>query len=1227
MSRISQRTWPGGIAAAVAALALTVAVVPSPVHAAPLEPVYVDGMNLDSGGTAVINDLQRTDVAPGLVHVAYERLDATGWQQVDILRAELSEDTVRVGYLTPETVSGPGATVTELVDGSGAIAGVNLDRFDINNSNAAAGWGVSGGELIKSGNPDASASIVIDENGLGSLANLLLVGAAGFGEQSVAIRGINTFALDGGVGLYTSQWGAFSRARALNGAAGVEVLIGADDTVLSVSEAPGAGTLEPGVRALVTKADGPEAAVLRSLEPGDAADIAYSIDAGALDVREAGGAWHRILRDGVVVDAGNPDLHPRTMVGFSQDGATAYFVQLDGRSAIARGMTLTEQGRFMKDLGAHDATNADGGGSSQMNVRDSGQRTSRIVNTPSDGFERHDGDGLGFFLAQPSSGVLAGYRLEPALAGVGGLRVFPGLSRTLSAHGHDEAGTAVAASVGEWASADSAIATVADGVVHGVSPGETTVTARTGAADGSAEAQVLGDLDRITTDLTTINLEAKDATAVVTLTGHDPQGFAAPIEARDVTVVNPAPETFSVEPTADGRFQVTAIGDVGTTTLAFEVAGERTEVAVAVPLEVRLIDDFSTIEGWTTAHDRAPTGGIAPGEGHDGDPSIRIDYDFTESTGTRGRYAVAPGAVTGGSGGIDIPGIPQKLSVWIKGDGNGSLLRLQVMQANGVRNWIDGPGGSQSLHATWTGWERVDFLVPETFAFPLKLERIRVLETVAAKQYTGSLEFSKIYAYLPPEGTQSPALGRAEDPIVVDAGETDDDALRVAVVSDAQFVARDPDSGAVQGARDALREIVAAEPDVMLLNGDFVDEASAADFELAKRILDEELADVDFPWFYLPGNHEIMGASIDNFRAAFGETNRTVDIDGTRLIMLNSASGKLATEFAQVQMLRQQLDAAASDSAVTGVLVVSHMPTNDPLPTKGSQLSDRNEAALVDDWIQQFRAESGKSAAYIAGHVGAFHASSVDGVPYVVNGNSGKSPASTPADGGFTGWTMLGIDPDQGTWRDATDAWLEVETKPRVDEGGLTVDAPGTLGLGGAAEISAEFAQDEGARTVPVAWPVSSRWGGEGVHIGAAEDAPAGTIVAVDPRDGTVSALAVGDAQIAVTVNGETATAQIEVVADLDVSVSAVTRTLGGRQYVSVSVTNDEAAPLDVTVGSAFGGKTFSNVAPGKTVSVSLNSRSAFVAAGEVEVTVTGEVDGAPVTVTKTAAYPAAPTE
>ncbi|MEK8142058.1 hypothetical protein NKH18_03815 [Streptomyces sp. M10(2022)] len=45
-----------------------------------------------------------------------------------------------------------------------------------------------------------------------------------------------------------------------------------------------------------------------------------------------------------------------------------------------------------------------------------------------------------------------------------------------------------------------------------------------------------------------------------------------------------------------------------------------------------------------------------------------------------------------------------------------------------------------------------------------------------------------------------------------------------AVMSDAQFVARDPGSAIVQQARRTLREIKAARPDFLVVNGDLVDE-------------------------------------------------------------------------------------------------------------------------------------------------------------------------------------------------------------------------------------------------------------------------------------------------------------------------------------------------------------------------------------------------------------------
>ncbi|WP_407317514.1 fibronectin type III domain-containing protein [Isoptericola halotolerans] len=93
---------------------------------------------------------------------------------------------------------------------------------------------------------------------------------------------------------------------------------------------------------------------------------------------------------------------------------------------------------------------------------------------------------------------------------------------------------------------------------------------------------------------------------------------------------------------------------------------------------------------------------------------------------------------------------------------------------------------------------------------------------------------------------------------------------------------------------------------------------------------------------------------------------------------------------------------------------------------------------------------------------------------------------------------------------------------------------------------------------------------------------------------------------------------------DLDVSVEASTRVVAGKQYVSTVVTNNEDLPVDVVVETPYGTKSFTAVQPGRSASVSMNSRETSIPAGEVTVTVTGQVGEETVTRSQTASYPAA---
>ncbi len=70
--------------------------------------------------------------------------------------------------------------------------------------------------------------------------------------------------------------------------------------------------------------------------------------------------------------------HPRTGVGFSQDGTRVMFVTVDGRQAASVGMSLAEFAELMIELGCYRALNLDGGGSTTMVIE------GNVVNVPSD---------------------------------------------------------------------------------------------------------------------------------------------------------------------------------------------------------------------------------------------------------------------------------------------------------------------------------------------------------------------------------------------------------------------------------------------------------------------------------------------------------------------------------------------------------------------------------------------------------------------------------------------------------------------------------------------------------------------------------------------------------------------------------------------------------------------------------------------------------------------------
>ncbi|MBX7120104.1 MAG: phosphodiester glycosidase family protein [Gemmatimonadaceae bacterium] len=109
---------------------------------------------------------------------------------------------------------------------------------------------------------------------------------------------------------------------------------------------------------------------------------------------EAVGGRPVLLRDSVpagdLATAGGASFaaarHPRTAVGISGDGRRLWLVVVDGRQKpYSDGMTLTETATLLRALGAREALNLDGGGSTALVAADPDSAGAlRVRNHPSD---------------------------------------------------------------------------------------------------------------------------------------------------------------------------------------------------------------------------------------------------------------------------------------------------------------------------------------------------------------------------------------------------------------------------------------------------------------------------------------------------------------------------------------------------------------------------------------------------------------------------------------------------------------------------------------------------------------------------------------------------------------------------------------------------------------------------------------------------------------------------
>ncbi|KUN88561.1 hypothetical protein AQJ66_06625 [Streptomyces bungoensis] len=366
-------------------------------------------------------------IAPGVTYRQFDIDAAAGEAHAHLLTVDLADPHVRVDLLYPGTVAAR-ATVSRMAGSAGAVAGVNGDFFHISETQhpgveatgAPVGPAIADGRVLKAAVPDGQrfgpalppGAGTRDVLGVGTdhrarLDRLGLTGSVTTPEGRIPLKGLNQYALpEDSVGAFTARWGSASRRRAVCGTDTrrsapcstdtYEVTV-RDGRVVAVSRTPGSGSIPADGTVLVGREEG--ARRLRKLSVGDRVRVTHGLVAAATRVpyRFAVGGFP-VLRDGRPLPGLDDSASAvRTVVGFTGGGLRMLLLVLDGASDYRTGLTVAEEAATLRGLGASDAFNLDGGGSSDLVTRDAGTGGVKVRNHPSGGIERPVANGIGVF--------------------------------------------------------------------------------------------------------------------------------------------------------------------------------------------------------------------------------------------------------------------------------------------------------------------------------------------------------------------------------------------------------------------------------------------------------------------------------------------------------------------------------------------------------------------------------------------------------------------------------------------------------------------------------------------------------------------------------------------------------------------------------------------------------------------------------------------------------------
>ncbi len=361
----------------------------------------------------LVGSLTFEQIAPGIEYAkktvgSASENEASGPWFINVLRIDLTQARLKIVHALDEGVGLE--TVSSMASRYHAAAATNGGYFTVNGTYRGenAGLLVLNGKLISEPNKNRVAFGLIEENATTEIVfgHLKYAGRIALKNGIREVQGLNRQVAPDELVIFTPE---FHRTT-LTGRNVLEVVV-RNNKVTGIRDLKGSSEIPS--NGFVVAATGKARDWLKPrAKPGSLLSFSWSLNPFESEdsakwqrARNILGGGPQLIRNGQIAIANVQEQisetfiktgHPRTAIAKLSDGKLL-LITIDGRQAHESiGMSLTTLADVLRELGAVDAMNLDGGGSTTMVVHD------RLVNRPSDATgERSVSDAILIFSRNP----------------------------------------------------------------------------------------------------------------------------------------------------------------------------------------------------------------------------------------------------------------------------------------------------------------------------------------------------------------------------------------------------------------------------------------------------------------------------------------------------------------------------------------------------------------------------------------------------------------------------------------------------------------------------------------------------------------------------------------------------------------------------------------------------------------------------------------------------------